>query len=54
MLDVTVVLEPQPKGGFSVTVPALPEVATQGESEEEALKMAEDAIRLVLEYRRTC
>lgn len=52
MLDFTVVLEPQPEGGFSVSVPALPEVATEGESEEEALKMAEDAIRLVLDYRR--
>ena len=52
MLDFTVVLEPQPEGGFSVSVPALPEVATEGESEEEALKMAEDAICLVLDYRR--
>jgi len=51
-LDYTVVLEPQEGGGFSVTVPALPEVATEGESEAEALSMAEDAIRLVLEYRR--
>ncbi len=52
MRDFTVVLEPQPEGGFTVSVPALPEVATEGETEEEALRMAEDAIRLVLEYRR--
>ncbi|MGO8864926.1 MAG: type II toxin-antitoxin system HicB family antitoxin [Alphaproteobacteria bacterium] len=51
-LDFTVVLEPQPEGGFSVSVPALPEVVTEGDSEEDALMMAEDAIRLVLEYRR--
>ncbi|MFI5023746.1 MAG: type II toxin-antitoxin system HicB family antitoxin [Alphaproteobacteria bacterium] len=51
-LDFTVVLEPQPEGGFSVSVPALPEVVTEGDSEEAALMMAEDAIRLVLEYRR--
>lgn len=45
----TVVLEPQREGGFTVTVPALPEVVTEGETEEEALAMAKDAIRLVLE-----
>jgi antitoxin HicB len=51
-LDFTVVLEPQPGGGFTVSVPALPEVVTEGESEAEALQMAEEAIRAVLEYRR--
>ncbi len=50
--DFTVVLEPQPEGGFTVSVPALPEVVTEGETEDEALKMAEEAIRLVLDYRR--
>ena len=44
-----VVLEPQPEGGFTVTVPALPEVVTEGETETEALALAADAIRLVLE-----
>jgi antitoxin HicB len=48
----TVVLEPQPEGGFTVSVPALPEVVTEGDTEAEAMRMAEDAIRLVLEYRR--
>ena len=50
--DFTVVLEPQLEGGFTVSVPALPEVVTEGDSEAEALAMAEDAIRLVLAYRR--
>jgi len=50
-LDFTVVLEPQQGGGFSVSVPALPETATEGETEAEALEMAADAIRLVLDYR---
>lgn len=50
--DFTVILEPQPDGGFTVSVPALPEVVTEGETEAEALKMAEEAIRAVLEYRR--
>jgi len=34
------------------TVPALPEVVTEGDTEIEALRMAEEAIRAVLEYRR--
>jgi antitoxin HicB len=50
--DFTVVLEPQPEGGFSVSVPALPEVVTEGETEAEALKMAEEAIGAILAYRR--
>lgn len=51
--DYTVVLTPEPEaGGYSVTVPALPEIATQGETREEALAMARDAIELSLEYRR--
>jgi antitoxin HicB len=48
----TVVLEPQPEGGFTVLVPALPEVVTEGDSEQEALAMAEEAIRLALDYRK--
>jgi antitoxin HicB len=44
-----VVLEPEEDGGFTVRVPALPEIVTYGEDEKEALAMAEDAIRLVLE-----
>ncbi len=48
----SVVLEPQPSGGFTVLVPALPEVVTEGDTEEEALVNVEEAIRAVLEYRR--
>jgi antitoxin HicB len=44
-----VVLEPEPEGGFTVRVPSLPEIVTYGADEREALAMAEDAIRLVLE-----
>jgi antitoxin HicB len=43
-----VVLEPEEEGGFTVRVPALPEIVTYGKDEAEALAMAEDAIRLVL------
>lgn len=51
-LDYTVILEPQAEGGYTVSVPALPEVVTEGETEAEALQMAKEAIRLVLDYRR--
>ena len=44
-----VVLEPEKEGGFMVRVPSLPEIVTYGQDEREALAMAEDAIRLVLE-----
>lgn len=44
-----VVLEPEADGGFTVRVPSLPEIVTYGEDETEALAMAQDAIRLVLE-----
>jgi antitoxin HicB len=47
----TVILEPLEEGGFNVHVPALPEVATFGQTEGEALAMAEDAIRLAISYR---
>jgi antitoxin HicB len=44
-----VVLEPEEEGGFTVPVLSLPEIVTYGKDEGEALAMAEDAIRLVLE-----
>ena len=44
-----VVLEPEDEGGFTVRVPAFPEIVTYGKDEREALSMAEDAIRLVIE-----
>jgi len=48
----SVILEPQEEGGFTVLVPALPEVVTEGDSEAEALANAEEAIRAILAYRR--
>ena len=46
----TIVLEPDvDEGGFTVRVPALPGCATQGETLEEAIAMARDAIALYLE-----
>jgi predicted RNase H-like HicB family nuclease len=47
-----VVLVPQPEGGFVVSVPDLPDVVTEGETREEALAMARDAIEAYLETMR--
>lgn len=46
----TIILEPDPEeGGYTVTVPSLPGCVTQGETLEEAISMAKDAIRLFVE-----
>jgi len=47
----TVVLKPEPEGGFTVRVPMFPEIVTYGEDEGEALAMAKEAIELAIEYR---
>lgn len=51
-LSYTLQLRPEPEGGFTVLVPALPEVVTYGVDEAEALAMARDAIELALAVRR--
>lgn len=48
-----VVLTPQAEGGFTVSVPELPDVITEGETKEEALAMAKDAIEGYLESMRS-
>ena len=45
----TVIYEPQPEGGYTVTVPALPGCVSEGDTLEEARAMAEDAIRAYCE-----
>jgi antitoxin HicB len=47
--EYEIVLQPEPEGGFSVFVPELPSVATQGETVEEATEMAKEAIEGYLE-----
>jgi predicted RNase H-like HicB family nuclease len=44
-------LEPAEEGGFVVTVPALPELGTQGDTYDEAMANAREAIELVIEDR---
>ena len=48
----SIILEPADEGGFVVLVPALPEVGTQGDSRDEAIAYAREAIELALEVRR--
>ena len=43
-------LAPQPERGFTVTFPDVPEAITQGETEEEAAAMAEDALVTALSF----
>jgi antitoxin HicB len=47
----SVVLTPQPEGGYTVTSPDMLELVTEGETREEALAMARDcAEALILTY----
>ena len=43
---ITIVLSPQPEGGFTVSSPLLPEPVTEGDTVGEALA---DAVRAVVE-----
>ncbi len=45
----TVHIEPAEEGGYNVFVPALPGCVTQGDTYEEAVSMAEEAIEGFLE-----
>ncbi len=48
----TVLLQPEPEGGFTVLCPALPGLVTYGETIEEARAMAAEAIECYLESLR--
>jgi antitoxin HicB len=45
----SVILEPPEESGFVVHIPALPEICTESDTEDEALAMTNDAIKLVIE-----
>jgi len=49
MRTYSIVVDPDPDGGFTVTVPALPGCITQGETIEECLAHAQEAIELYIE-----
>jgi predicted RNase H-like HicB family nuclease len=44
-LRYTVIFDPQPDGGFVVTVPALPGCVTEGDTLREARRMASEVIK---------
>ena len=44
-----IILEREPTGGYSVSVPSLPGCATQGETLEECMVNAKEAVELYLE-----
>ena len=48
----TIHLLPEPQGGFTVRVPALPPVVTYGATRDEALTNAREAIEAVLDVYR--
>ncbi len=45
----TVLFEPAEEGGYVVTCPALPGLVTEGDTLEEARRMANDALKAYLE-----
>lgn len=47
--EYTAFFEANENGGYTVTVPALPGLATEGKDLEDALEMAKDAIRCYIE-----
>jgi predicted RNase H-like HicB family nuclease len=48
-LTYRIFLNREPEGGYTVTVPTLPGCVTYGESVDEAISMAKEAIELYLE-----
>lgn len=48
----TIHLLPESEGGYTVLVPALPEVVTCGDTYEEAMANAREAIGAILEFYR--
>ncbi|MCB1155157.1 type II toxin-antitoxin system HicB family antitoxin [bacterium] len=49
VLSYTAIFDPDGEGGFTVTVPALPGLVTEGDTFEEARAMAIEAIQFHLE-----
>ncbi|WP_407928331.1 type II toxin-antitoxin system HicB family antitoxin [Archaeoglobus neptunius] len=51
-LSYRILLRKEPEGGYTVTVPSLPGCITYGETIEEAIEMAKEAIELYIESLR--
>lgn len=48
-LTYRILLNPEPEGGYTVTVPALPGCVTWGEDINNAIEMAKEAIEVYIE-----
>jgi antitoxin HicB len=46
---VSLIFEPQPEGGYTVTSPLLPELLTEGDTVADAIDNVRDALAAVLE-----
>jgi hypothetical protein len=44
LCKIPLVLDPQPEGGYAITCPLLPELITEGDKAEEALRNVPDAL----------
>ncbi|MDI6751544.1 MAG: type II toxin-antitoxin system HicB family antitoxin [bacterium] len=49
VLNYKILLKKEPEGGYTVVVPTLTGCVTYGETIEEAIKMAKEAIELYIE-----
>lgn len=49
LYKIPLLLTPQPEGGFTVTSPLLPELVTEGDTVDDALANARDALAAVVE-----
>jgi len=49
MRTYSIVVDPDPEGGITVTVPSLPGCITEGETVEECVTNAQEAIALYIE-----
>lgn len=43
------IMMPQPEGGYTVTCPLLPELVTEGDSVQDAIQNAGDALTAIIE-----
>lgn len=48
-MEIKIVLEKQPEGGYTAFVPSLPGCVSEGDTREEATKNIKEAIELYLE-----
>ena len=49
MYTYSILVDPSPEGGYAVTVPVLPGCITQGQTIEECIARAQEAIALYLD-----